>query len=292
MKTREQLEVDLPEENGTFNSLAIDLVKSFARDQHPPDDDEQLAGWQDQRRLRLREVVRAPSYTVKATKDGETKIDGGVAIRWRFNIDHTWTVAAVELVPSSAKHCSLVIADAGRQSTGEQVKQLFDQGHRVLALDPFYFGESKISQRDFLFALLVSAVGERPLGIQSSQVQAVAEWLRDRHHQPVQVVAVGPRTSTIALTAAALDAEAISSVALHGAWGSLERLIAENHPVTFAPELFCFGLLKEFDLPQLVQLVAPRPVVFHQVGEDVRERMSATRHFYRRLGSEFDPLAP
>ena len=32
-----------------------------------------------------------------------------------------------------------------------------------MAIDPFYFGESKISTHDFLYSILVAAVGERPL---------------------------------------------------------------------------------------------------------------------------------
>lgn len=295
LKTAEQLHVELPEDNATFNSLAAGLVANSAPDSEIPAADSQLTGWQNERRETLREVIHAPSYTaVEAEKVEETKFEGGVAISWRLTLDQTWTVPAVELVPSEAKQSSLVIADTGRAAGGDQAKQLFDQGHRVLALDPFYFGESKIPQRDFLFALLVSAVGQRPLGIQSAQIQAVAGWMQERGNQPIQLVAVGPRTSAIALATAAIDSETISSVALHGAWGSLERLIEENQPVTFAPELFCFGLLQEFDLPQLVQLVAPRPVVFHSPAEDVKARMAAekVKEFYGRLGRDFDPLAP
>lgn len=293
LKTAEELHVELPENNATFNSLAVALVAAAADGPTIPEADSQLADWQAERRKGLRDVLRAPSYTkVDAEKVSEVPLEGGVAVSWRLTIDGTWTVPAVELVPAEAKQSSLLIADAGRAASGEQAKQLFDQGHRVLALDPFYFGESKIPQRDFLYALLVSAVGQRPLGIQSAQVQAVAGWLREQGEQPVQLVAVGPRTSVIALAAAALDAEAVSAVSLHGAWGSLERLIEDNQPVTFAPELFCFGLLQEFDLPQMVRLVAPRPVVFHNPAEDVKARINAqqVKEFYGRLGRDFDPL--
>lgn len=292
VKSSDELAVDLPDDNATFNTLALGLMNQLDRDPQIPEDASQLPGWQDQRRQVLREVVRAESCTVEAEKKGETQFEDGLAVLWQLNINQMWTVPAVELTPTTAEHSTLLIADAGRKAAGEQVKQLLDQGHRVLAIDPFYFGESAISQRDFLFALLVAAVGERPLGIQAAQVQAAAGWFHDRHSQPVQLVALGPRTSTIALTAAAFDSESISSVALHHAWGSLERLIEENQPVTYAPELFCFGLLQEFDLPQLVQIVAPRPVVFHEPAADVQARMGKLKDFYGRLGSDFDPLAP
>ena len=53
---------------------------------------------------------------------------------------------------------------------------LLDSGKRVLAVDPFYFGESGLGKRAYLFGLLVSAVGERPLGIQTAQLSAICRW--------------------------------------------------------------------------------------------------------------------
>ena len=72
------------------------------------------------------------------------------------------------------------VADAGRPSLAARTESLLAAGQRVLAVDPFYFGESKITQRDYLYALLVAATGDRPLGIQSSQLAALARWARAR----------------------------------------------------------------------------------------------------------------
>ena len=108
--------------------------------------------------------------------------------------------------------------------SGDQAERLLKAGYRVLAVDPFYFGESKIAGRDFLFALLVAAVGDRPLGLQASQVAAVARWSRAAvPDQPVTVVACGPRSSLFALVAAGLESEAIADLQLHGSLGSLRR---------------------------------------------------------------------
>ena len=52
-----------------------------------------------------------------------------------------------------------IVADAGRKSLAARTESLLATGQRVLALDPFYFGESKIKERDFLYALLVAATG-------------------------------------------------------------------------------------------------------------------------------------
>ncbi len=41
---------------------------------------------------------------------------------------------------------------------------------------------------------------------------------------------------------------------------SLKDLIEQGQSFEQSPELFCFGLLEAFDLPQIEALVAPRPV--------------------------------
>ena len=43
---------------------------------------------------------------------------------------------------------------------------------------------------------------------------------------------------------------------------SLKEVIQQNMTVDQAAELFCFGLLEWFDIPQLAALAAPRPVQF------------------------------
>jgi hypothetical protein len=131
----------------------------------------------------------------------------------------------------------------------------------VVAVDPFYFGESKIAKRDWLFAILVAALGERPLGLQASQVAATARWLRtERNAGPVAVLAVGPRSSLFGSIAAALEPQSIAALETHGAMNSLKEVISRNLSADKTPELFCFGLLEEFDIPQIDALIAPRPV--------------------------------
>jgi len=134
----------------------------------------------------------------------------------------------------------------------------------VVAVDPFYFSESRIPARDYLFALLVAAVGERPLGLQASQLMAAARWLQaGRKAGRVTLVAWGPRSSTFALVAAALEPKAVAGVELHGALGSLREVLERNWAVDKQPEMFCFGLLEAFDMPQLTALVRPRPVLLN-----------------------------
>ena len=190
---------------------------------------------------------------------GETQVN-----RWKLHLGDTWTVPAVELLPADPSGATIIVADAGRAAVAAQIEALLSKNQRVVAVDPFYFGESKITQRDFLYGLLVAAVGERPLGIQADQIAAIARWLKtEQETGPVAVVAIGRRTGLGALVAAAIEDEAIASLELHQPFTSLKQIVEENLQIPDGPELFCFGLLKEFDIPQLQSLIEPRAVKTH-----------------------------
>ena len=107
--------------------------------------------------------------------------------------------------------------------------------------------------------LLVASLGDRPLGIQASQIAAAARWsLAQSKTGPVTLVAIGPRSSTAALVAAALEDNAFGPIDLRESLGSLKDVIERNWTVEETPELFCFGLLEQFDIPTLKALRTPR----------------------------------
>src|SRR5205085_7800735 len=165
VRTAEQLRVPLPGDNLDFHSLAVRLSTSLPK-----------AGSPD--RARLSRIVRAQPFRIAAKKVETTNEEGLEITRWRLRMDNDWTVPAVELSPSLPRSTVILVADGGRASVADQVRRLISEGKRVVALDPFYFGESKIVTRDWLFALLMDSLGKRPLGIQASQVAATARWLR------------------------------------------------------------------------------------------------------------------
>ncbi len=291
VKTADELFVELPEENADFHTLAVAEMKSLPRDGRLPTTAGRAGGWQRSKRARLRQVVRAPEYTAEAQAVGEEILGETRCTRWRFRLGNSWTVPAVELHRGSPKSTVILLSDQGRASMGPQAETLLAAGNRVIAVDPFYFGESKIKNRDFLFALLLSAVGDRPLGVQATQVAAVAKWAVEQHQTGrVKIVAHGHRTSLIALVAAALSGDVINDVELHDALGSLKQVIEENRQVTVSPELFCFGLLEEHDIKQLAALVAPNPVRFINPTARVKRELAEFKDFYRALGIQFDPL--
>ncbi|WP_291981235.1 hypothetical protein [Luteitalea sp.] len=239
------LTIPVPADNADFPTLARGILASLPAPAAPT-------------RARLQALVKAPTFTARAVDAGSAS----GAIFWKLHLDR-WTVPVTELAPTTgaAKATTLLLNDAGRARAGDDARRWLGEGHRVAAVDPWYFGESALGKQDFLFGLLVAALGERPLGLEAGQVAATARWLKSRHGAPVQVVARGPRTSLIALVAAALEPEAISGVQLHDSWKTLREVLDRNISAQQMPEMFAFGLLAEFDLPQIEALVAPRPVV-------------------------------
>jgi len=264
LKSEEQLAVELPADNADFQSLALAIAETLPRDVQRPDEsagEEAVAQWKQSRRQQLASIVRAKDYRVQAIASGEQEAAGVKATRWKLMMDGDWTVPVVELVQGDPQCTAILVADGGRAAAAADAARLLADGYRVVAVDPFYFGESKIEKRDYLYALLVATIGDRPLGIQASQLTAAARWCAtERKTGPVTIIARGPRTSLIALTATALEAEAIAGVQLHESLGSLKEVIEKNWAVNEKPELFCFGLLEFFDIPQITELVAPREV--------------------------------
>jgi hypothetical protein len=248
IKTYEQLAVPLPEDNADFNSLARQLARNLPRAVDPASNP----------RARLREILRAKHSRATAERVTRTTVGDTAATSWRIRVDDQWTVPAVELTPKQPAGTTLLVADTGRASVANQVEELLKSGQRVLAVDPFYFGESKIRTHDFLYALLLAASGDRPLGLQASQLTAIAQWARARFDGDLALRAIGFRTSLAVLVAAALETHAIQSVEYSTSLTSLKQIIENNGSVDKAPELFCFGLLEHFDIPQLQALVAPR----------------------------------
>jgi hypothetical protein len=281
VKSAEELNVPLPEGNATLYSLTMDLAKGLPREAALPTDRQQATQWQTERRRRLAELVKYHAYECAASKEATADVEGAAVSHWKLSIGGEWTVPVVEFTPRDARSTVLIVADEGRAAASESVARLLGEGRRVLAVDPFYFGESKIASKDFLFGLLVAAVGERPIGVQASQLAAVARWAREAHGKPVVLAAQGPRTGTVALIAGALETAAIERVELSGAYGSLQEVLEQNLKSSQMPEQFCFGLLAEFDVPQLAALSAPRPVLFRQASDRARTELAPLAGWYK-----------
>lgn len=290
VKSSEALHVPLPDGNLNFNKLALDLCQQLPRDATLPTDLDNATAWQNLQRDKLRAVVRAKDLEVNTTETARDEKAGVQATYWKLAMG-PWTVPVVELAIGQPTRSAIVVADDGRVAAAAQVDRLLHDNYRVYAIDPFYLGESKIAERDFLFALLVAAVGDRPIGLQASQVAAAARWIStQRGTGPVSLFAIGPRTTTMSLIAAGIEKQAIGSVQLEGALGSLKEVIELNWAVDQKPELFCFGLLEVFDIRQLTALVAPRPVTFSTPSPRAEKELAGLASWYQLWQVDHDPL--
>ena len=280
-----------PPDNLSLHSLALSLSRSLPRDDDFPKDKDAARGRRDDRRARLRSLLHARTFDAEAEKVGSDEHEGLKVTYWRLRLGNTWSVPVVELVLGETKSTALMIADEGRKSLADRVKSALGRGERVLVVDPFYVGESKPADHDYLWALMLATVGDRPLGLQAGELAAVARWGkaggRDR---PLSLVSRGRRTSVMALAAAALEDSAIDEVNAVEPLGSLKELIEAKTSYTAAPELFCFGLLQEFDVRQLAALSAPRKVAFETPSDRARRELAGLKGWYATWGIDGDPF--
>ncbi len=177
LKTPDQLKVGLPADNLNFNSLARKLAAGLPRDAAIPTQPAELARWRERNRTLLRETVHAHDWDLAAAAVDAERVGPWCETGYWLRIGGLWTVPAVELAPEKPRGTAIVLCDGGRVKAADEVTALLKRGNRVLAVDLFSFGESKIRLHPDLYAIAVSSIGERPLGIEASQLAAVARWL-------------------------------------------------------------------------------------------------------------------
>jgi dienelactone hydrolase len=260
VKKFDELVVELPTPNQDFHTLAVALAEHLPRTAAAPTDAAALCAWRAAQLPKLRALLRAkPMSGVAAAAGSQQRGDLQATFR-KFSLGGQWTVPAVVLTRGAPSKTALLVADGGRRSTAALAGKLLDQGYRVVAADPLNLGESSIPGKAHLWMLTLATTGQRPLGVQACQVGAIARLLAAEHNQPVTLVSCGPRCGLTALVAAAFEDQAIAHVELHESLASLKEVLAKNWSYAQAPELFCFGLLEQFDIPHLLALAGQQRV--------------------------------
>jgi dienelactone hydrolase len=260
IKSYEELEVGLPEDNLTILGLARKLGGEITRPPVPSDPSAQAA-WAAARQklsalVRYQPASLAHLWTLANTKDKgvETKSylfemkDGLCA-------DGVWLKGIV--TPEKAP-VTLVLNDEGKKAARVEVSDRVNRDEQVLAVDLLFMGDAWKGTQPFTYAQLFDGVGERPLGIEAAQLIEIAQWIRRQAGvAKVRLECTGIRNHVVALVAAALEPNLFSTIVVHKGLPSLGFLL--QAPVTFqeAPELFCLDLYKEFDLDRLATLSAP-----------------------------------
>jgi dienelactone hydrolase len=265
VKTAEELSVPLPEDNLDFHKLALNFAAKLTRHAHNESSTAVQQGSMAKPTCdSIKSIARLVTYEPTAEMIGEMAVGNTNARFWRIKLQDDWTVPVVELSRGTPQGTVCLVADGGRVSATEQIESLLNERVRVLAVDPFYLGESKLADRGYLLALLVSSIGARPMGVQADQIQAVLRWATKQFGEPVKrQVAVGPRIALAALVAAATadEDERPQELVLYGSINSLRDVIENNWSVETHPELFCFGLFEHCDIGDLLELAKPCSVI-------------------------------
>jgi hypothetical protein len=109
-----------------------------------------------------------------------------------------------------------------------------------------------------LYGLLLSANGDRPLGMQAAQLIGIADWTRQESgSRSLSVKTLGIRNQVTGLVAAGLAPTHFSELAVSKGMKSLGYLLDNAIRYQDAPDLFCLDLYKDFDIDILAALAEP-----------------------------------
>jgi hypothetical protein len=109
---------------------------------------------------------------------------------------------------------------------------------------------------------LLSALGDRPLGLEAAQLIESARWLKkESGAAKVRLESTGFRSQVIAYVAAALEPALFSDIVVRAGKPSLGYLLEKPVEYDASPDLFCLDLYKGFDLDRLAQMAAPARIV-------------------------------
>jgi dienelactone hydrolase len=171
---------------------------------------------------------------------------------------HAATLVVLDPTTAQVSGTSIVVSDVGRARLAPQVAELRAHGRRVIAVDLRWMGSAsaRAMPHDVLQAI---GTGRTLLGQQTNELSAIARLVAALHPGHVEVVAIGPRASMVALSTAALET-AVDEAKLTDVIGSLRDAVAASWWPPSAPEVFTPGLLPQLDLVDIAELVAPRPV--------------------------------
>ncbi len=255
LRSAADLEVGLPADNLTMLGIAKKLAARIEREQMPAGQ-QALRSWAGEQRRILRETLRyAPLSVDRAWFLTGTRMKGLDTRSYRFDFDDGLSATGVLLQAidesAAARPTSIILHDQGRAAAAEAVSARVNRGERVLAADLIFTGDvtlpGRAPERNIQ---ALAAVGERPLGIEAAQLLALAEWLG----KGSSLETFGPRSQIAALAAVALSPDSFSNVVNHEGMQTLADLLGApvRHPD--APDLFCFGLLGQFDIDRLTAI--------------------------------------
>jgi hypothetical protein len=243
IRTYDELVVGLPPNNETFVSLARRRLPASPS-----------GGGRDA----LRKLLRYAPIGITHVWPVDSTRSQGVETRLlridyadRLPASATW---AKSIAAPPGAPLTVILDDRGKKAAAAEVAHRVDRGEQVLALDPVLMGSATPGPNNHaIYSLMINAAGERSLGREAAQLIAIA-----RHLAPqggVRIESRGMRTQLLALAAAALEPDLVTSVLTRDGIRSWRTLY--DKPVGYLdfPEVFVPDLGLHFDIPQLEALV-------------------------------------
>jgi hypothetical protein len=170
---------------------------------------------------------------------------------WMRSVDQSSDTAPV----------TIVLNDQGKEAGADSVILRWGRGEQVLALDLMFMGSPWKGNYPFLFAQMLDAVGDRPLGMEAAQLIGITRWAKERAGvAKVRLEVGGMRNQAVALVAASLEPDLFSDIVVRDGIHSLSYALELPVDLDQAPELFCLDLYKYFDIDSLQALAAPAKV--------------------------------
>ncbi len=264
-RSAEELAVPLPEGNLDFHRLALGLADQCARARaepsfpsgHDSPGPEAIAA----RRQRLTELIRSEQGSAQAALlDRTTYVSHsgqlGSAAWYRLIYGAHWTIPVTVIAPQESKQCTLLLSDAP-EGLAERARPLLEASKTVIVAHLYSLGAAEVRAADpaVTYGLALDTVGRRPLGLLVDELLATVGWIKEQFPgRPVGVVTYGPRSGLAALAAQAIQPRCFGSLESHEALETLREVIDRDWTAEAGVDLFCFGLLAEFEVDDLAAL--------------------------------------
>jgi hypothetical protein len=253
VKSVEELTVGLPNNNLTILDLARRFASEIQRETRSPED----------ARAKLRTLTRYKPVKVEQSWMVDSSKSKGLETRsYQLLFDNGLSAAAVWLksitAPDNAP-VTVAINDEGRKALSSDVSERVNRGEQVLALDLLFTGEGKPQKPGaFTYTLLLTSIGDRPIGMEAAQLVGATQWLTQKAGvQSARIEASGMRSELTSLTSAALTSGMYSELVVRNGLSSFGSLLDKPIKLREAPDMFCLDLYKVFDVDMIAALGPP-----------------------------------
>lgn len=257
----------MPDDAQTYVDLIRQEAEHQMQSQVPPSGDKTArVAWAERVRRGLWEVLggQPSGFAPRAEMLGHVDWEGQTAERVAVQSEPTLEVPAILIRPKKSRQRAaavLLLSDGGKTAwrSDPVTRRLLDQGITILAMDVRALGEGKVHDNQCASDAIV--LGRPLLAQQVWDVMCAARVLAARGDVDGRRVAVYGRgqIGLVALVAASLSDD-LAAVIAEGTTSSLLDAIADPLPEPlwwYAP-----NMLKVADLPQLLAVLAPKPLLW------------------------------